>query len=193
LLALLKVKTRYGTVQQDGFSLVELIVSIAVLSILISVAIPSFNSSILRVRASSSADTLITSINYARSEAITRNQRIVLCASDDGLNCLAPQGWNDGWIVMIQADGAVLRYKEISTPGASITLTDAANTNFAAMRVVFTSSGETHLENAAGAETVQPYLFFVQVNGCNAPQLNIRRQISIAISGLMTVNPRLPC
>jgi len=147
----------------------------------------------LRVRASSSADTLITSINYARSEAITRNQRIVLCASDDGVNCLAPQGWNDGWIVMIQADGTVLRYKDISTPGASITLTDAANANFAAMRAVFKSSGETHLENAAGLETAQPYLFFVQVTGCNNPQLNIRRQISIAISGLMTVNPRLAC
>jgi len=147
----------------------------------------------LRVRASSSADALITSINYARSEAITRNQRIVLCASDDGLNCLAPQGWNDGWIVVIQAAGTVLRYKEISTPGASITLTDVANTDFAAMRVVFTSSGETHLENAAGAETEQVYMFFTQANGCDDPQLNIRRQISLAISGLMTVNPRLAC
>ena len=147
----------------------------------------------LRVRASSSADTLITSINYARSEAITRNQRIVLCASDDGVNCLAPLNWNDGWIVMIQADGTVLRYKDISTPGASITLTDAANTNFDAMRVIFNSSGETHLENAAGAATVQNYIFFTQVDGCDDPQLNIRRQINLAISGLMTVNPRLAC
>jgi len=147
----------------------------------------------LRARASSSADTLITSINYARSEAITRNQRIVLCASDDGVNCLAPLNWNDGWIVMVQDGGNVLRYKEISNPGASITLTDAANANFAAMRVVFTSSGETHLENAAGDETEQPYLFLLQVTGCMNPQLNIQRQISIAISGLMTVNPRLAC
>jgi len=168
-------------------------VSIAVLSILITVAIPSFNSSMLRVRASSSADTLIASINYARSEAITRNQRIVLCASADGLNCLAPLNWNDGWIVMIQASGEVLRYKDLSNPGSSITLTDAADTNFDTMRVVFTSSGETHLEDAAGAETEQVYMFFTQVDGCDAPQLNIRRQINLAISGLMTVNPRLPC
>jgi Tfp pilus assembly protein FimT len=147
----------------------------------------------LRVRASSSADTLITSINYARSEAITRNQRIDFCASDDGVNCSAPQNWNSGWIVMIQASNEVLRYKNISSPGASIILADASDAEISPIKVVFFSSGETRLEFVAGTPVEQEFKFFTQVDGCDNPQLNIRREVSIAISGLMTVDSRQQC
>jgi len=147
----------------------------------------------LRVRASSYADTLITSLNYARSEAITRNQRIVMCASDDGLSCAATQVWDSGWIVMVQDDNTILRYKNLSAPQANIALTTTAGVNIDDRWVIYTSSGETHLENAVGGEIEQVYLFSSQIAGCNNPQLNIRREVTVAISGLITVNPRLAC
>lgn len=174
---------------QRGFSLVELMVALAVLVILVTIAVPSFTGSLLRANASGLADSLITSLNYARSEAITRNARITVCARNaTGTGCLnGAINWDDGWVIR-SADNTILRDVQINTQNAQVT-----EPNHSAKRLQFKASGELVLLDAANVESQAQVLFSTQIANCNDPQLNIRREITIAISGLISVAPREPC
>ena len=90
-----------------GFTLVELMVTVAVLVLLLMVAVPSLDGATLGSRLSSYANNLAASAYLARSEAINRNARITLCASSDGLNCATSGGWQQGWIVMCPSNDGV--------------------------------------------------------------------------------------
>lgn len=83
-----------------GFTLIELMIAIAVLAILLGLAVPSFNDATLSSKLGSHANSMIASANLARSEAIKRNTTITLCVSTDGANCATSGGWEQGWIVM---------------------------------------------------------------------------------------------
>ncbi len=84
---------------QRGFTLVELMVTIAVLGITLTIAIPSFESAMLSSKLGSYADSLSASTRLAHSEAIKRNVAVTLCVSSNGTSC-ATGGWGQGWIVL---------------------------------------------------------------------------------------------
>lgn len=95
-----------------GFTLVELMVSIAILAVLLGMAVPAFNNAALSGKLSGFASSLVASTQLARSEAIKRNQTVQLCASSDGDTCDDPAGgWAAGWIVIL-ADGSVVQRQE---------------------------------------------------------------------------------
>jgi len=79
-------------------TLIELMVTIAILAILLGLAVPSFNDAMLSTKLSSTANNLIASTHLARSEAIKRNGQVSLCVSTDGATCTAGN-WEQGWIV----------------------------------------------------------------------------------------------
>lgn len=89
--------------QQAGFTLVELIVTIAVLAILLAVAVPSFISSLETNRISSFLQEASGAVRYTRSEAIKRNGVVTICASSDQATCTGT--WNQGWIIFDDANG----------------------------------------------------------------------------------------
>jgi len=62
-----------------GFSLVELMVTIAVLAILLAIGIPSFASLIASNRLTSATNELVAALQTARTEAIRRNVRVTVC------------------------------------------------------------------------------------------------------------------
>ena len=82
-----------------GFTLIELMVTVAVLMTLLMVAVPSLDDNTLGKKLSSYANNLAASAYFARSEAIKRNALITLCVSSDGTSCAASGGWQQGWIV----------------------------------------------------------------------------------------------
>lgn len=88
--------------KNSGFTLLELIIVLAVVAIVMSFAIPSMQSFSQNDRLTTNINTLIGHLAYARSEALTRSSQVVVCASDDGLGCSG--NWTDGWIVYIDAD-----------------------------------------------------------------------------------------
>lgn len=90
-----------------GFTLVELMVTVAVLVILLMIAVPSLNDATLGKQLGSYANNLAASAYLARSEAIKRNARITLCASSDGTNCATSGGWQQGWIVRCPSNDGV--------------------------------------------------------------------------------------
>lgn len=86
-----------------GFTLIELMTTVAVLAILLAIAVPSFSDSILSSRLSSYASDFVASTHVARSEAIKRNGRVSICVSADGASCIAGN-WSQGWLVFHDAD-----------------------------------------------------------------------------------------
>jgi type IV fimbrial biogenesis protein FimT len=85
--------------QQWGFSLLELLVTISVAAILIAIAVPSLSMFIQNSREDSQADSLISSLQYARSEAVKEDANVEVCASADGATCSNANNWATGWIV----------------------------------------------------------------------------------------------
>lgn len=83
----------------SGFTLVEFLVVVAVMAILSSFAAQAFSGMINSVRLRSATDTFFSSIILARSEAIKRNARVVLCKSRSGSACDMAGGWEQGWVV----------------------------------------------------------------------------------------------
>lgn len=85
---------------QHGFTLVELMVSIAVLSIVVLVAVPSFNSLVQGNRMTAQVNQFVAALNLAKAEAVKRNQTVLFCHSADSASCSdAPaSGW-EGWLV----------------------------------------------------------------------------------------------
>lgn len=82
-----------------GFTLVELLVTLVVLAILLGLAVPSMVQLVATRRANGLTNELVTSINLARSEAIKRNDRVVLCKSPDASACVITGSWQQGWIL----------------------------------------------------------------------------------------------
>lgn len=89
--------------RNSGFTLIELMVTIALLAILIAAVAPSFRGLLLDNQAATQANAVVTSLMFARSEAIKRNAPVVMCQSDAGADCDAGN-WADGWIVFADAN-----------------------------------------------------------------------------------------
>jgi type IV fimbrial biogenesis protein FimT len=87
-----------------GLTLIELLVAIAVLAVLLTVAVPSFDNARLGTNLVSFTNTLLAHLQLARSEAIKRNARVALCKSADGSTCMATGGWDQGWIIFHDAN-----------------------------------------------------------------------------------------
>jgi len=71
----------------QGLTLIELIITIAIAATLFSTAIPNFSAFINKSKANSSVHLLFRTFQLARTEALNRNNNIYLCGSNDGYSC----------------------------------------------------------------------------------------------------------
>ncbi|WP_339664887.1 GspH/FimT family pseudopilin [uncultured Pseudomonas sp.] len=106
-----------------GFTLIELMVTIAVAAILISLAVPSFRNFIVSSRLSGNASDMVDVINFARSESIKRNAPVEFCRAEDA-SATACKNDSGNWVHWVVLSGAnVLRRGEINTYGGTIRVT----------------------------------------------------------------------
>lgn len=89
---------------QSGFTLIELLVTVSIAAVVLSIAIPNFIVFVQNTRITSQANDLVTSLNYARSEAIKRGIRTVVCSSATGTSCAASTTWETGWLVFVDCN-----------------------------------------------------------------------------------------
>lgn len=172
---------------QRGFSLLELMVAVSITGILLAVGVPSFQSTLLKARATTLADRLITAIYYVRSEAISRNTRISLCASRDGSTCeVGAASWNSGWIAIDPAD-TVIKIWQINDTNSQVQLLNlTGNVNVSQNRLVYNSLGDATMQNTAGAIVNATIGFTTQVLGCVGT--NQQRILAISASGRLIVS-----
>lgn len=79
--------------------MLELLMVVAILGILGSLALPSFQGLINSNRLTSVANDFLAGTMSARSEAVRRARRAVICKSGNGSSCDDGLTWSAGWIV----------------------------------------------------------------------------------------------
>ncbi len=115
----------------QGFTLYELIVTVAVAAIILSFGVPGFKGFIDNNRATTHTNDLVTALNLARSEATRRGAAITVCSSADNATCSGSNDWSTGWIVR-SAAGDVLRVWPERSGGAGVVTADVSSIQFLA-------------------------------------------------------------
>ncbi|AKH19941.1 GspH/FimT family pseudopilin [Sedimenticola thiotaurini] len=83
-----------------GLTLLELLTTLAIASITLSLAIPAMGALIGTNTRASSINTMISHLQLGRSEAITRGKDTILCPSQNGQDCLDSTVWEQGYILV---------------------------------------------------------------------------------------------
>lgn len=108
-----------------GFTLVELMIALAVFAALLTIVLPSYSDMTLGSKLRSQANDLVAGAVLARSEAIKRNQPVSLCASSNGTSCTGT--WSQGWIVI---NGATVIMKHAAAANGFLILSDQTSFTF---------------------------------------------------------------
>lgn len=130
--------------RQQGFTIIELTVVVAIVGILISMAMPAFHQFILKQKIRSVLNEWQSSFYFAQREAMRLKQPIILCGSIDGETCRKPfSDFSDGWIVMTQKEKRILQ--DIAFKDSSLLIQLTGN-EFRTKGVKFLSNGR--IQNA---------------------------------------------
>lgn len=151
---------------QKGFSLIELMVTLAVLAIVLGLAAPSFSSMVRDNRALSLGSELQGTLQFARSEAVKRRQSVIVCRRNAaGTDCENGADWSGGWLVR-QSGGDVLKVWDraqgvvVVGPNAGVTFRGNGMASVSELSVKPTACTDKQKRvitvTATGASSVQP-------------------------------------
>jgi len=87
----------------NGFTLLELLITLTIVSLLMAIGVPSMRDFIKNDRLVTQINTLVGHLAYARSEAALRHQSVVVCASGTQTSC-STNNWSAGWIIFVDSD-----------------------------------------------------------------------------------------
>jgi len=117
------------SVWHRGFSIVELMLGLAIFGLLLGLGVPSYNHWIASRQLANHAQYLAQTLNAARSEAVKRGMRVNLCKSRDRKQCDDSTTWESGWIMFadgnrdgqIESAESVIRHEGPAGDGITIT------------------------------------------------------------------------
>jgi len=91
--------------KENGFTLIELIITLTVVGILTAIAVPAFRQFVESSRLTTATNDFIGDLSLARVEAMKRGtgSQTVVCASSNGTSCTG-SAWQAGWIIFVDAD-----------------------------------------------------------------------------------------
>lgn len=146
-IAAMKTSSRYS-----GFTLMELVIVLAVIAIIATLAIPNAGGYVDNNRMASAASDLATALQTARAESVGRNSPVTLCVSNPaGTQCGdAPGQWDQGWILFVDSDTddtvdageEIIQYHEPLAGSLTIRATSGADEP-----VTFFPSGRTSISS----------------------------------------------
>ena len=89
---------------ERGFTLTELLITLAIAGILAMIGAPAMGGLLARTRDASTEAAVANTLRHARSAAVMRNARVLVCPSRDGHRCNPGDDWQHGWIVAKDVD-----------------------------------------------------------------------------------------
>ena len=115
-----------------GFNLIEMMVAVAVLSILVTIAAPSMIDLIRDSRLAAQSDMLVSALNTARLEAVKQRTNFSVCAAENPTVASACSGavagWSRGWVVISAGAPGVVALRGEPRPDLTVTASAAATT-----------------------------------------------------------------
>ena len=81
-----------------GFTLLEMMVAISVAATLLATAVPSLRQFRANNQVTTANNSIVTALNVARFNAVTRGENVLICPSSDSVSC-SHGSWYQGWIV----------------------------------------------------------------------------------------------
>ena len=134
---------------KNGFTLIELMLAVAILAVVLTLGVPSLTEIIKNNRTASQINGLISTLNFARSEAVKLgNVAVTICVSTDQATCNRIPTWESGWIVFrdTNADGdldageTLLRVQPALSGGNTLRTSGFVDTD----RIQFANRGTTN-------------------------------------------------
>lgn len=167
-----------------GFTIVELMITVAVASILLAIAIPSFNQMIISGRLTAQANEMVAAMTLARSEAIKRNANITFCRPNpnDATVCATARGEWQGWMIRTGA-GNVVRRGDVNTFNGALVMTSTLTSD----QVVFGPDGLAR----TGGGTVSDHV--IRICSRRAADRNVRQIVMGAGSRMSTGSATETC
>jgi type IV fimbrial biogenesis protein FimT len=120
----------------SGFTLIELMITLAVVVVLVTIAIPSFRDLLARNELTTTTNAWVGAITAARAEAVKRNQTVVLCGEDGkssagiGSNCSAALAGQVRYISRITGSAEILHAALAGSIGNSLELVSSTTVRF---------------------------------------------------------------
>ena len=94
-----------GRHYRKGFTIVELMIVVVLISIVMYLATPGLSHIYNRITFESLQKNLISHLSFARAEALKQGTDVSLCPSSNGSNCLrASSNWKDGWLIFVDVN-----------------------------------------------------------------------------------------
>ncbi len=98
--------------KDQGFTLVELLITLALLAIVANIAVPAFDGLITRNRQQALMEQVEAILVNARADAILKRRTVEICGSADGQTC--SNDWASGWLVRT-SDNQLLQLTQLPT------------------------------------------------------------------------------
>ncbi len=152
-----------------GVTLVELLITLAIAAILLAIGVPAFQNMVATNRIAALTNELSAALQLARSEAMSRGQRVTVCKSSNAEaaapTCSPSANWADGWLVFVDGvsggvegtfDGSDLRLRAGKPASGDATVTTVNFADYVVFRPDGQNRGSSGLANGSFAICIAP-------------------------------------